>query len=282
MRILKKSSKSKDKFPMRILKKGDKGVEVKKLQERLLELGFTTGTPDGIFGNITQSAVSAFQRSADLVVDGVAGFSTLRALDLITHAEYMAEVSILHKLKINVVSKMFPGTPLKNIEDNLPFILRALEEEELVDKPMVLMALATIRAETGNFMPISEFPSRFNTAPPGPNFNRYDRRTDLGNQGPPDGERFKGRGYIQLTGRNNYERYGHIIGLGTQLADEPDLANTPQFAAKILARFLKDKEKKIREAIMVGRLDNARRLVNGGTHGFANFEKAYKTGHQLI
>ncbi|MCI0665150.1 MAG: peptidoglycan-binding protein, partial [Acidobacteria bacterium] len=171
---------------MRTLKQGDKGAEVKKLQERLLERGHNPGTPDGSFGPNTRSAVSAFQRSIGLVVDGIAGPATLRALDLISHEDFLAAVSVIPRVKIDLVAKMFPGTPLKNIEQNLGFVLKALEDVELVDKGMVLMALATIRAETAGFLPISELPSKFNTLPPGPPFNLYDFRTDLGNQGPPD------------------------------------------------------------------------------------------------
>jgi peptidoglycan L-alanyl-D-glutamate endopeptidase CwlK len=267
---------------MRTLKLGDKGPEVKQLQERLLQLGFSPGTPDGHFGSNTRSAVSSFQRSRGLLADGVVGPATWRALGLISDDEFVNTVSVLPRVTVDLVSRMFPGTPRQNIERHLPFVLKALEKVELVDKPLALMALATIRAETGAFLPISEFPSKFNTAPPGPPFNLYDRRTDLGNQGPPDGERFRGRGFVQLTGRDNYLRYGQKIGLDDRLIDDPELANTPQIAAQLLACFLKDREKKIREALQEDRLDVARRLVNGGIHGLAQFEKAYRIGEQLI
>jgi predicted chitinase len=267
---------------MRALKLGDKGAEVKNLQHRLLELGFSPGTPDGVFGPITRSAVSEFQRSRGLLVDGNAGPATLRALDLITQEEYLAAVTVIPRVTVDLVAKLFPGASVANIEQYLPFILKALTEAELVDKNMVLMALATIRVETGGFCPISEFPSKYNTLPPGPPFNLYDRRADLGNLGPPDGEKFKGRGFIQLTGRDNYKRYGQKIGLDNQLIENPELANSPQIAAKLLATFLKDKEKKIREALQEGRLDAARRLVNGGIHGLAEFKKTFKLGAQLI
>ena len=79
---------------------------------------------------------------------------------------------------------------------------------------MILMALATICAETGSFLPISEGQSHFNTSPGGHPFDLYDSRADLGNLGPPDGERFKGRGFIQLTGRCQLRtaRRGHRLG----------------------------------------------------------------------
>ncbi len=269
---------------MRTLKQGDRGPEVKRLQQKLIELGFRPGTPDGVFGLNTRFAVGSFQRRSGLVVDGVAGPATLRALGLVSSDEFVSGVSVIDKVTVNLVSQIFPGAPRANIENNLPFVLRGLKEVELVDKPMVLMALATIRAETGNFLPIDEAVSQFNTTLPGtpPFFDKYDFRTDLGNRGPTDGADYKGRGYIQLTGRDNYLRYGQKIGFGTQLVDSPGLANSPQIAALLLSSFLKDKELRIREALVANDLATARRLVNGGTHGLAQFEKAYKTGEQLI
>ena len=92
---------------------------------------------------------------------------------------------------------------------------------------MLLMALATIRAESEGFAPVEEAPSRFNTSPDGEAFDLYDHRRDLGNAGRPDGRRFRGRGFVQLTGRDNYRRYGAAIGLGDQLIAEPYRALEP-------------------------------------------------------
>jgi peptidoglycan L-alanyl-D-glutamate endopeptidase CwlK len=268
---------------MRTLKQGSQGSDVKQLQQRLNELGFPCGTADGKFGMNTRSAVSSFQRSRGLVADGIAGPATLHALNLINHNDFISGVSVISQVTVDLTARLFPGAPRSNIEQHLPFVLRGLEETELVDKPMVLMALATIRAETGSFRPIDEGVSKYNTTLPGPPFfDKYDWRTDLGNQGPFDGENFKGRGFIQLTGRDNYRRYGQRIGFGNQLVENPLLANSPQIAALLLATFLKDKELKIREALLQNRLDTARKLVNGGTYGLPEFEKAYRLGAQLI
>jgi peptidoglycan L-alanyl-D-glutamate endopeptidase CwlK len=177
---------------------------------------------------------------------------------------------------------MFPGVPVKNITENLPFVLKALADAGLGDKDMILMALATIRAETGNFTPLSEFQSKFNTPPGGPPFSLYDNREDLGNQGPPDGANFKGRGYIQLTGRSNYQIHGAAIGLGNQLIDNPGLANQPDIAGKLLASFLKSHEQQIRNALAKSDLKTARRLVNGGSHGLDQFTQAFNIGKNLI
>lgn len=147
---------------------------------------------------------------------------------------------------------------------------------------MVLMALATIRAETESFLPISELRSSFNTSPAGHPFDLYDNRRDLGNLGPPDGERFRGRGFIQLTGRDNYRVHGAAIGLGSQLLDSPELANDSGIAARLLASFLKSEEVQIKGALLEGDLRRARRLVNGGSHGLERFTEAYRMGEELM
>lgn len=183
---------------------------------------------------------------------------------------------------VEAVAEMFPGAPRRNIESHLPEVLESLAEAGLGDLPMVLMALATIRAETAGFAPISEYRSKYNTSPEGHPFDLYDDRTDLGNRGAPDGERYRGRGFIQLTGRDNYRRIGERIGLGPGLEEEPDLANDPRIAARILASFLADKEERIREALAGDDLRKARRLVNGGSHGLAVFEECYRTGEELL
>jgi peptidoglycan L-alanyl-D-glutamate endopeptidase CwlK len=177
---------------------------------------------------------------------------------------------------------MFPATPPRNIQANLPLVLNALVEPHLAGKAMILMALSTIRAETESFLPVSEGQSRFNTSPAGRPFDLYDSRKDLGNEGPPDGERFKGRGFIQLTGRANYRVHGAAIGMGTQLIDNPDLANDPAIAAKLLASFLGSRQARIEEALLEGDLKTARRLVNGGSNGLDRFTAAYEVGVALL
>ena len=62
------------------LKQGMSGDAVKRLQNRLIELGYMTGTADGNFGASTKTAVAAFQRKAGLDADGIAGPTTLAVL----------------------------------------------------------------------------------------------------------------------------------------------------------------------------------------------------------
>ena len=62
------------------LKQGSNGEAVKKLQKRLIELGYLTGSADGDYGRATTDAVKAFQKQAGLTADGIAGASTQKAV----------------------------------------------------------------------------------------------------------------------------------------------------------------------------------------------------------
>jgi len=282
---------------MPVLKRGSSGPDVLTLQSTLQQLGFDPRGTDGMFGPGCEAAVIAFQQSKGLTADGIVGPATMAALQTsaavaganVSGATTTAAVTTDTTTTTGAITvtpaqaaKMFPGVPLSNIQTNLPFVMSAMAAAGLGDKNMVLMALATIRAETGNFTPLSEFQSKFNTAPGGPPFGLYDNRKDLGNQGPPDGSSFKGRGYIQLTGRSNYQIHGAAIGMGNQLVTNPALANQPDIAAKLLASFLKSKESRIRSALAQNDLKTARKLVNGGSHGLAEFTQAFNIGKTVI
>lgn len=66
---------------METLKLNSRGPEVAAVQSRLNRLGFNAGTPDGIFGPKTQSAVIRFQRAVGLTPDGIVGPRTWSALE---------------------------------------------------------------------------------------------------------------------------------------------------------------------------------------------------------
>jgi putative chitinase len=260
-----------------MLELNSSGPDVTALQTALRKAGFNPGAIDGFFGLGTQAAVLAFQRSEGLAADGIVGPNTAKALQL---AAIPSIPSAIPGVTVQVVSRMFPMTPVGNIKANLPAVLDSLVVASLPDRAMVLVALSTIRAETASFEPISEGRSRFNTSPSGHPFDLYDRRKDLGNRGAPDGAQFCGRGFVQLTGRANYTRYGAEIG--KDLVTNPELANDRLIAAELLARFLKDRENRIREAVADHDLATARRLVNGGSHGLKDFEDAFNIGGRLI
>ena len=64
-----------------VLKKGSSGADVKTLQRRLKQLGYYTGSVDGDFGDATEKALRAFQDRNNLLVDGIAGKSTMAKLN---------------------------------------------------------------------------------------------------------------------------------------------------------------------------------------------------------
>lgn len=81
--------------------------------------------------------------------------------------------------------------------------------------------LATAFHETDQFLTMEEYADG----------NAYEGRRDLGNIRQGDGRRYKGRGYVQLTGRRNYDIMAAIIG--EPLVEEPHLAAVPINAAEI-------------------------------------------------
>jgi peptidoglycan L-alanyl-D-glutamate endopeptidase CwlK len=264
---------------MRVVKLGSRGQDVLNLQCALAAAGVYSGDFDGCFGAATQNAVIAFQKQSGLLADGVVDAATASAL----HMEDTPQPECkLTSLTAQQVAPMFPAAPIENIQANLPYVLNALCDAGLRDRQMVLMALATIRTETETFLPISEYPSPFNTSPGGQPFDKYDHRADLGNQGPPDGANFRGRGFVQLTGRANFQKHGQAIGLETQLLTKPTLAHQSETAAKLLASFLKAHEPQLRTALQQNNLMEARRIVNGGLNGYPQFEQAYQTGAKVI
>jgi hypothetical protein len=111
-------------------------------------------------------------------------------------------------------------------------------------------AMGTIRIEVGkNFKPIMEYASG----------EAYEGRIDLGNTQKGDGVRYKGRGFIQLTGRSNYALYGQKLGI--DLIGNPDLALDVEVGAKILANYFKDRG--VIEACLAKDWLRVRKLVNG-------------------
>ena len=68
-------------FAAETVKRGDRGDEVRQIQEKLISLGYLDGNTDGIFGPKTESALLAFQQEHGLDATGMAGEATCRALD---------------------------------------------------------------------------------------------------------------------------------------------------------------------------------------------------------
>jgi predicted chitinase len=98
--------------------------------------------------------------------------------------------------------------------------------------------LAQCAHESHDFKSMVEYGGRLD-------FRKYDIRHNprkakiLGNTKPGDGARYKGRGYIQLTGKYNYKRAGEALGL--DLVNKPELVEKPEIAAKVAVWFWKNR-----------------------------------------
>lgn len=121
-----------------------------------------------------------------------------------------------------------------------PLILAALEERGINTPFVQVAAAATISVEVGlPWKPIREFGGKTEAACVAYFEKAYGGRKDLGNLEPGDGPRFRGRGFIQITGRANYAFFGQALGI--DLLADPDKALDPSVAARILALYFADR-----------------------------------------
>lgn len=160
------------------------------------------------------------------------------------------------------------GAPIQHVEAVWPLIVAALDEQGIRSDLVEIAAAATVGTEVPAFQPISELGGPAYLA-------RYDGRSSLGNTEPGDGARFKGRGFIQLTGRANYDAAGQALGLF--LLDSPELALEPHTAARILAWFFKDR--RVALAADTRQWQTVRHRVNGGLNGWERFSSLVEALH---
>lgn len=88
----------------------------------------------------------------------------------------------------------------------------------------------------------------------------------LGNSQPDDGWRYRGRGLIQITGCDNYCRYGDRLAL--DLTGEPDLAADPVNAARIAADYWSAHG--LNESADIDNIEVITRAINGGLNGLSD------------
>ena len=96
----------------------------------------------------------------------------------------------------------------------------------------------------------------------------YASRMGNGNTASGDGFRFRGRGYLQLTGRSNYRNFGSRIGI--DIESDPERAAEPATAWLIAASYLASRSRSGKTALEWADLDNVEmvtRIVNGGING---------------
>ena len=250
--------------------KSHSGQDVIDVQCILIRAGIYEGDVDGELGPQMARALCDFQKGKNLPATGRLDAETAHTLGLLQRTIPAAAVPAVNA---GLIGGVLPFTPLENIEANLVFILNGLAELHLADCEMIAMALATLGTEAARFLPLSEKPCVSNTTPSGTPFDRYESR--LGNQGLEDASLFRGRGFVQITGRDNYANYSKLLFADGRLISNPLLAHDQWVASRILARYLKQHEARLRADLKVGNLENARRVVNGGTNGLGVFTRTY-------
>lgn len=151
---------------------------------------------------------------------------------------------------------VLPRSQQRAANQNFPYIIQEAQRQNITNKSQLAYILATSVHESGAGAHMEEFASG----------RAYEGRSSLGNTQPGDGMRYKGRGYVQITGRRNYADWSRRLGV--DLVGNPSLATDPRIAAQILVGGMK-------EGTFTGRrldqyindqgtdFNNARRIVNG-------------------
>jgi putative chitinase len=273
-----------------VLKLGSKGEKVKKLQAKL---GLGT---DGVFGYGTEAAVKKWQESNGLTSDGIVGEGTWSKIfetkQLIT--EPSTPIVNDGPLKLENLKGHIPDTVIAQIPETA--------KKFNITTPLRLAHfLAQCGHESAGFKAVQEnlnystdglkkiFPKYF----PGNLAESYSKnpekiaskvygsRMGNGDETTKEGFKFRGRGYIQLTGKDNYTKFAKFIGEDT--VSNPDLVATKYPLAS--AAFFFDSNKLW--AICDKGADDATvtavtKRVNGGTIGLADRIKHFKEYFALL
>lgn len=106
----------------------------------------------------------------------------------------------------------------------------------------------------------------------------YGNRADLGNTLENDGWKYRGRGIIQLTGKNNYKKFGDLLKI--DLVNKPDLALQTQTACDIACAYWIDR--KITIYARAGDVIATTKKINGGLNGLEDRRKRFDNALRII
>lgn len=263
-----------------LLKKGSTGDNVKKLQTRL---GLSA---DGIFGADTEASVKTWQAQNGLSADGIVGDATWAALFPVAAPSGNSLPDSLQALKGHIpdaVIAQIPAIKSANTALRLAHFLAQCSHESVG---------FTVVYENLNYSAEGlkdTFPSYF----PGSLADSYARdpakigarvyanRNGNGDEASGDGYTFRGRGYIQLTGKTNYADFGKFVSVDT-VAD-PDLVATRY--PLVSAEFFFDSNRIW--TVCDGGASNevitaVTRKVNGGINGLADRTRLFNEYYALL
>ena len=272
-----------------ILKIGSTGEEVKKLQLKL------NLSPDGSFGPGTEKAVKKWQIDNNLTSDGVVGDGTWSKM-------FAGEV-----IKEDVVISSGSGFKLDSLKGHIPDAVIAQIPETAkkfnITNPLRLAHfLSQCGHESVNFTAKSEnlnykakgltsvFKKYFINESVALPYEKqpekiankvYSNRMGNGDENSGDGFKFRGRGYIQLTGKDNYKNFSKFIGEDT--ISNPDLVATKYPLSSAAFFFDSNKlwsicDKGADDATVTA----VTKRVNGGTIGLPDRIKHFKEYYNLL
>jgi putative chitinase len=276
-----------------LLKKGDNNENVKLMQQKLgIEPAVTN------FGPKTEAAVKAWQAAHGLAADGIVGDKTW--------AMIMAEGQ---SVPAPVETPIVPvgGLKLDKLKGHIPDAVIAMIPDTAakfqINTPLRLAHfLAQCGHESGGFRATQEnlnysakglngifkkyFPTEAAAAAYARNPQKiankvYGNRMGNGDEGSGDGYKFRGRGYIQLTGKDNYTAFGKSIG--EDICANPDKVASQYALLSAAWFFSKNGLHKMADG---GATDavvtSITKRVNGGTIGLADRIKHFKEYYHLL
>ena len=276
-----------------LLKNGSKGEDVKKLQEKLGVEAI------GTFGPKTEAAVKAWQKANGLKDDGVVGDATWSKL----FGETAPEATVI---KEDVVIPSGGPLNIEKLKGHIPDVVLAQIPEtakkfNITNNLRLAHFLAQCGHESGGFKAVSEnlnysadglkkifgkyFPGNLNESyarqPEKIASRVYASRMGNGDETTKEGFKFRGRGYIQLTGKSNYTNFTKFIG--EDCVSNPDLVATKYPLAS--AGFFFDSNK-LWSICDKGADDTTvtavTKRVNGGTIGLVDRIKHFKEYYNLL
>ncbi len=276
-----------------ILKVGSEGADVKKLQEKL-------GVESiGKFGPKTEAAVKAWQKANGLKDDGIVGDATWSKL-------FGEEKPKSEVIKEDVVIAPVGSLNIEKLKGHIPEavlvqIPETAKKFNITNNLRLAHFLAQCGHESGNFKAVSEnlnysadglkkifgkyFPGNLNESyarqPEKIAARVYASRMGNGDEASKEGFKFRGRGYIQLTGKNNYTNFSKFIG--EDCVANPDLVATKYPLASAAFFFDSNKlwsicDKGADDATVTA----VTKRVNGGTIGLPDRIKHFKEYYNLL
>lgn len=276
-----------------VLEVGSRGPEVTALQEKLAAAGYNPGPIDGIHGPLTQAAVKSLQFNAIAESSGndqlaneysndVVGIATQVNLERAQPLESVEPVGSKGGNLDAQVEAIYEAVPADikrahpEVREDIGRILQVAQEEGL-SQEQIAYVIATATHENN----LGFYPEEIASGA------AYEGRSDLGNTQPGDGVRFKGRGYVQITGRRNYEDWSQRLGV--DLVSNPELAADKDIAAQILVIGMRDGTftgRSLDQYVNENQTDftNARRVVNGTDKAslFAGSAQRYNTALESV